>query len=172
MLKKKSIDPITSNFQEISNFAIPILVDHFDKYFDIYIKPGIIEPWFKHVLSPKKIENDVKNGMNYYYVKVDDKKAGFIAIRPENDELLLSKFYVHKDYRGTGLGRFAIQFAEDFGKKKDLKSIFCYVADYNENSLAAYRKLGFRERGIYHFHDVFNGEDINERELILSKKID
>ncbi|OHT03988.1 hypothetical protein TRFO_28578 [Tritrichomonas foetus] len=168
---KKSIIPVNDNFTELSNFAIPILVDYFDKYFDKYIKPGIIQDWFNHVLSPKKIENDILNGMNYYYVLVDQKKAGYIAFRPEKDELFLSKFYVEKNARKNGLGRYAMDFVEEYGKSKNLKNVFCYVADYNEPSLAAYRKLGFTERGIFHFRETFKGDEIYEREFIMAKPI-
>ena len=106
------------------------------------------------VQSPSAIENDIKNGMHYYYMKDGNDSAGYIAIKPDKMDLYLSKFYVDERFRGKGFGKLAINFANDFGKDKKLKNIFCYCANYNTTSLMIYEKLGFRKKGEYVYSSV------------------
>ncbi|OHT12943.1 GCN5-related N-acetyltransferase [Tritrichomonas foetus] len=167
MLNNKSIVPITGNFDELYKFAYPILMECYDAFF----KPGVIPAWIENNQSARMIEKEVKEGMFYYYLKNGADKAGYIALRPEKEELLLSKFYVEKNFRANGFGRYALNFMNEFGKKKNLKKIYCYCADYNTPSLEIYKKFGFTERGEYFYEEHFEHETITEREIVLEKPI-
>jgi O-acetyl-ADP-ribose deacetylase (regulator of RNase III)/RimJ/RimL family protein N-acetyltransferase len=98
--------------------------------------------------SEEAIENQINSGnYEYYLLYQQSDPAGYIAIKHTGDELFLSKFYVLKQKRGTGLGKeglkFIIKRARDLGTGR----ITLTVNKYNINSIKAYEKMGFRNDG-------------------------
>lgn len=70
--------------------------------------------------------------------------AGYCAVVPQEDRLLLSKLYVRRERRGTGVGRrFIEEAAAPCAKSYGLGKIRLTVNKYNEGSILAYKKLGF-----------------------------
>ena len=65
-----------------------------------------------------------------------------MAMYPRGNELYLSKFYLHKDYRGRGLSRQMLSFVEQQARKAGADAITLNVNKYN-SAVYAYEKLGF-----------------------------
>ncbi|KAH0788384.1 GNAT family N-acetyltransferase [Histomonas meleagridis] len=164
---KKSIVPIKDNINDLANFAKPILLECYERFF----KPGVTIQWVNNNQSAEAIKRDIKDGMEYYYIKSDNEVVGYFAIKPDNKDLLLSKLYIDKKHRGKGFGKYALDFANNYGKEKNLQNVYCYCADYNTKSLEIYDKLGFKEKGDYIYKEKLLGEIVAEREIILEKPI-
>jgi GNAT superfamily N-acetyltransferase len=87
----------------------------------------------------------LQQGYEYYLVSRDDRPIGYCAVQPQPDErtLFLSKFYLHRDARGTGTGRALMAFIEQLAEVRGLVSIWLTVNKGNP-SVQAYERLGFR----------------------------
>lgn len=73
--------------------------------------------------------------------------AGYLGIvpEPENNRLFLSKIYVRKNQRGTGLGKQFIQLAVERAKAFALPEIWLTVNIHNTATIAFYEHHGFRK---------------------------
>lgn len=85
-------------------------------------------------------------GYEYYLIRVNGDHAGYLAIKPENEDskLFLSKFYLLKAYRGQGYGSRTIRFLEELCRERGLKAIWLTVNRHNTSSIAVYERNGFR----------------------------
>ena len=97
--------------------------------------------------SAEQIRIDIKRN-DYIYFTAEYIKSGemigYCAVQPKEDYLSLSKIYVRKDYRGRGVARSFVnevtalcRYEYGFGK------ICLTVNKHNDNSIAAYHKMGF-----------------------------
>lgn len=89
------------------------------------------------------IKTQIKNGMSYYLAIVDGKDCGYCAVEPRNQTLFLSKIYVKKSKRGTGIGRKMFQFIENIAQDKGCQEIELTVNKYNQHTIEIYQKSGF-----------------------------
>lgn len=77
--------------------------------------------------------------------KPDGSYAGYLAVQSKKEagELFLSKIYVRSADRGKGFGKKAMEWVEKRAKQLHLKKITLAVNKNNNDSIAAYRKMGF-----------------------------
>lgn len=94
--------------------------------------------------SEKAIKEQIEDGYSYFLIKNYGESCGYLAIQPQEDKLFLSKFYIHNDFRGRGLGRKTFDFVVEFAKKLNIPTIQLTVNKYNDNSVAVYKKLGLK----------------------------
>ena len=73
--------------------------------------------------------------------------AGYLALVPDAEQhrVLLSKIYVKKDRRGTGLGRALLAFAEARSAELGGGELWLTVNRNNAGSIAFYERAGFRK---------------------------
>jgi len=83
-------------------------------------------------------------GYEYYLMQADGVNAGYLAIKPEDAKLFLSKFYLLKAFRGRGYGSRAIGFLADMCRERGLTAIWLTVNRHNTSSIAVYERNGFR----------------------------
>lgn len=102
------------------------------------------------------ISEQIKSGMLYFLMQVDNESIGYIAVKQKEDELFLSKIYIKLQKRGLGYGEKAVQFAETLAKAKSLNRIVLTVNKNNVNSIKAYEKMGFKNMGSV-IQDIGNG---------------
>lgn len=90
----------------------------------------------------KQIEEE---GYRYFLSLYDGKDAGYFAIQPDDvkNSMFLSKLYVAKEFRKRGIGRASVSYIEGICKNSGLDTIWLTVNKYNEDSIKAYKKLGF-----------------------------
>lgn len=95
--------------------------------------------------SPDNITKQInEEGYIYYTLLKDGEAIGYCGIRPDSIErtIFLSKIYIRKDYRGNGLSRLILDhFLNECGC--EYSSVYLTVNKHNEQSIAAYRHLGF-----------------------------
>jgi O-acetyl-ADP-ribose deacetylase (regulator of RNase III)/GNAT superfamily N-acetyltransferase len=135
-----------------SRVAIQITADLASTIWNEHYVPIIGQEQVNYMVSvfqsTEAIENQIiKENYEYYILYHQSDPSGYIAIKPFGDELFLSKFYVLKPKRGTGLGKegmkFIIKRARDLGAGR----ITLTVNKYNINSIKAYEKMGFCNNG-------------------------
>jgi len=89
----------------------------------------------------EQINND---NYTYFYIMYDNQKAGYIGLSSKRDYLFLSKLYIKKEYRHTGLGTQSFDFIKQFAKDNNYNKIQLTVNKYNKNTINAYNKWGFK----------------------------
>ena len=89
------------------------------------------------------IKEQIKKGYLYFWVKFENKNAGFIGFYPIENKLYLSKFYLEKNYRGKKISRKMLEFIENYCKENNLKSIYLNVNRDNDLAIKVYEHLGF-----------------------------
>jgi O-acetyl-ADP-ribose deacetylase (regulator of RNase III)/RimJ/RimL family protein N-acetyltransferase len=102
----------------------------------------------KSFQSAEAMEKQI-NDENYEYYLIDhlSEPSGYISIKLMGNELFLSKFYVIKEKRGTGLGKEGLKFVINRAKELIAHAITLTVNKYNTNSIKAYEKMGFKNTG-------------------------
>ncbi|MBR5512902.1 MAG: GNAT family N-acetyltransferase [Ruminococcus sp.] len=83
---------------------------------------------------------------NYNYLSVceNGKLCGYIGIKPEDcDRLFLSKFYLHKEYRGRGIATAMMNYIFDEARKIGKKRVYLTVNKHNDHAIDVYKKIGF-----------------------------
>jgi len=102
----------------------------------------------KSFQSAEAMEKQI-NAENYEYYLIEhlSEPSGYISIKLMGNELFLSKFYVIKEKRGTGLGKEGLSFVIKRAKELGTHAVTLTVNKYNTNSIKAYEKMGFKNTG-------------------------
>jgi len=94
--------------------------------------------------SPEAIENQLREGMEYYLALEGDEEIGYLAYAAEEDSsLFLSKIYITKEFRSRGKGREMFAFILGQAQERNLKTIRLTVNKNNRASIDKYLKMGF-----------------------------
>ena len=98
--------------------------------------------------SAEAIEKQINNdSYEYYLIAYLSEPSGYMAIKLDSNELFLSKFYIAKEARGTGLGKKGLKFIISRAAELGAKAITLTVNKNNINSIKAYEKMGFINTG-------------------------
>ncbi len=82
----------------------------------------------------------------YTYLSVceNGELCGYLGIKPEDDDrLFLSKFYLHKDYRGRGIATAMMNYIFDEARKIGKKRVYLTVNKHNYHAIDVYKKIGY-----------------------------
>jgi diamine N-acetyltransferase len=96
--------------------------------------------------SPEAIRSDVaEKGYAYLWIETSGKPVAYMAYRIDLEEggCFLSKFYVHKAFRGQKIGRLMMQELQKRCRDANLSHIWLTVNKNNWNSIQAYKKMMF-----------------------------
>jgi ribosomal protein S18 acetylase RimI-like enzyme len=95
--------------------------------------------------SPAAIASQLDGGYEYYLASVAGRPAGYIGLVPNEPagKLLLSKIYVARESRGSGLGARLLEYT--LGRAADIGagSVWLTVNRNNARSIDWYRRRGF-----------------------------
>ena len=86
-------------------------------------------------------------GYLFYLIEDDGNYIGYLGVKPNGQELFLSKLYVHSSRRGQKFGKKAIRFLERLALKLNLNKVSLTVNKKNTSAIMAYKKLGFKNLG-------------------------
>jgi ribosomal protein S18 acetylase RimI-like enzyme len=99
-------------------------------------------------LDWQKFENNWKTklatseeGLYCFTAEIEDKIIGFIVVKEFADFISIGSIYILPDYQRLGIGSALINYALNFISKN--KKIVIRVAEYNQNSINFYKKMGF-----------------------------
>ncbi len=117
--------------------------------------------------SEKAIKEQISNeNYQYYFINIDNKNIGYIAVVPEEDKLFLSKLYIKSINRGRGVGKKSIEFVKNIAKELKLNKIALTVNKYNTNSILFYENQGFKRVSSIVF-DLGNGFFMDDHQMEL-----
>jgi ribosomal protein S18 acetylase RimI-like enzyme len=99
--------------------------------------------------SSGAIREQLARAYEYFLVLDNGRSAGYVGVVPDagGSKLLLSKIYVRKQVRGRGLGKEALEFAEEICRQRRIATIRLFVNKNNARSIAWYRRMGFTNVG-------------------------
>lgn len=136
-------NPVTSA-REISVLA-GIAAEIWNEYFITIISREQIDYMVDKFQSDKAITDQIANqGYEYFMIHAGGENVGYLGIKPGEGKLLLSKFYMRKEYRGKGYASRAMAFLVQLCKDRTLSPIWLTVNKYNADTIAVYEKKGFR----------------------------
>jgi len=94
--------------------------------------------------------------------------VGSAGIAPDQEDHMPAASHVartgialHRDYRGRGLGRAAVQAVIEWGRRAGFKKAVAEVYSTNARSLALFRGLGFEEEVVLRGHVCIYGRDVD-----------
>jgi GNAT superfamily N-acetyltransferase len=94
--------------------------------------------------SASAMQQQVRDGYEYFTVQRDGIPVGYTAIQPGGDgSLFISKLYLQQEARGGGTGRAIMTFIEEWARQRDLGRLWLTVNKGNP-AVRAYERLGFR----------------------------
>ena len=126
------------NVSELSALASEIVKEHYDPILGSEQNDYMIRMF----QSVPAITEQLQHGYRYYLIRDNGKDAGFLGFYPKEEEMYISKFYLHQDYRGRGLSREMLKFVVRETKALGMDRITLNVNKYND-AILAYEKLGF-----------------------------
>lgn len=126
-----------------------------NEYFPPLISQAQTDYMVKNLQSEEAVAQNIKDGYEYYFItsgngneENERKNIGYFAVNcempKEPERVLVSKVYLHKDMRGRGYAGKVIRFIEDLSIDRGKKLLYLYVFRGNENSIAVYKKWGFK----------------------------
>ena len=124
--------------------------------------------------SAQAISGQISSGYKYYMIEEDDQMAGYFALAPVPDvegEAQLSKIYVKEVFQGRGLGRAALEFAEELCEQMGVGKLWLTVNRQNSATIDFYRRMGFTIEGEV-VQDIGNGFVMDDYRMakVLSNK--
>lgn len=84
-----------------------------------------------------------EDGYRYFLLTDGEKPVGFTGVQVTGKRLFLSKLYIEKAARGTGLASRTLAFLKDLCRKERLGAVWLTVNKENASSIAVYRHWGF-----------------------------
>lgn len=149
--------------EHIAELAI-FAEDIYREYFSTIHTPEKVDYMVNRLLSLETLTTAIADeGYEYYFV--DDADAsehiGFLAVRPDDGFLYLSKLYLTKDARGKGLGRAEFEFVKQRARDLELPRIRLTCARDNTASVDRYEHMGFKRIACVN-NDVGDGFEMND----------
>ena len=93
--------------------------------------------------SASAIQQQLDQGGLEYYLINPEEPMGYFALGHAQGSLFLSKLYLLKRHRRQGYGRQALRYIEQLARETGFSSITLTVNRNNQQSLKAYKRLGF-----------------------------
>ena len=129
------------DIKELASLASAI----WHEYWPVLLTPEQIDYMVENFQSENAINNQYDNeNYTYYFIRENDKNAGYFGVSAKQNYLFLSKLYISKDYRAKGLGTMAFEKIKEIAQNQNYKKIQLTVNKHNENTIKAYLKWGFK----------------------------
>lgn len=94
--------------------------------------------------SVRAMREQLGQGYEYYVIRKENQRVGYLSFVKRADALFLSKIYVLKSFRRQGIGRAAMDFVEKSAIERNCSKVSLTVNKNNRNSIKAYEKAGYR----------------------------
>jgi L-amino acid N-acyltransferase YncA len=106
--------------------------------------------------------------------ELDGKVVGWASLNQYNsrqayDGVADLSIYIKREYRGGGIGGKLLSFIEGLAKENDFHKIVLFTFPFNGLGQGLYKKIGFREVGVFYNQGKLDGEfvDVMAMEKIL-----
>lgn len=93
----------------------------------------------------------------------DTDVVGWASINPYSHRCAYAgvgelSIYIRRDWRGKGVGRLLLAELEQFARNNDFHKIVLGTFPFNQSGQGLYRKMGYREVGIFKNHGMLDGQ--------------
>lgn len=134
--------PVTNNdlLKILSDLSYTI----WHEFFPCILSSDQIDYMVDKFQSYDAMNDQIKNGYEYYLIEYDNKYIGYTGIRKEIDKLFISKIYLLNEYRGKHLSKNIFVFFDDICDKFNLNVQYLTVNKYNTNAINVYIHYGFK----------------------------
>jgi len=154
----------SEDIDNIVKLARPIWYEHYSPI----IGREQVEYMLDKFQSSEAISQQLSEGYQYYQVTNNSLLSGYFSIQyRDRSSLFISKFYLDKNNRGSGIGREMLSFIEQLGRSNHCKTLDLTVNKYNP-AYDVYLKLGFDNVGSVEF-DIGNNYIMDD--YLMSKNI-
>jgi len=140
---EEDIAPVTTRAQiaALARLAAAIWNEHYVAI----IGQAQVDYMLDKFQSPPAIASQIEGGYEYYLASVAGRPAGYIGLVPDEPQgkLLLSKIYVARERRGSGLGARLLEYTLGRAAEIGAGSVWLTVNKYNARSIEWYRRRGF-----------------------------
>lgn len=140
-----TFEPVQTHRQveTVAALAAPIWHETYDEINGVDSTNYMIE---KFQSVPAIYNQMEREGYEYFTALSDGVPAGFIGLVPHKEQkLFLSKLYIAKAFRGKGIVRAAMAFAEETARREKLPAIYLTVNKKNTHAIEVYKSFGFYE---------------------------
>lgn len=98
--------------------------------------------------------------------KCNDVVCGGASINPYSHRCAYNgvadlSIYIHRDFRGKGIGKQLLQHLEVAAKQNDFYKIVLFTFPFNQLGQGLYRKSGYREVGVFEQQGILDGKRID-----------
>lgn len=108
------------------------------------ITPEQIAYMLELMYADHVIAGEISSGMVWEIIELNGNACGFISYgMADNNAVKLSKIYIHKDTRGRGLAKAALQRIIDYACDNRRTSVYLTVNKQNRRAIRAYEKSSF-----------------------------
>ena len=125
---------------QLSKFAGELWHDAYDGL----LGGAQVDHMMRTIQSEEAIRRQIeKENYIYFFLFFEGARAGYCALKPEEEKLFLSKLYLSEKFRGRGLGQRALREVADCARRLGLKSVYLTVNKHNDLAIRAYKGKGF-----------------------------
>lgn len=132
-----------SDFKKIEKLAFEIIPEF---YADVI--PHNHNIFFvKKFQTVEAIQEQIKAGYEYYLIENDNNfTIGYFGLQivPDKSQMILSKLYILKQFRGLGNGKKSMDYIIGRANELSLKKIILTVNRENEKTIRLYEEYGFK----------------------------
>lgn len=124
-----------------SEFASEVFID----YYNDLIGNKQAKYMANLFLSTEAIKDLINKGAIFKLAMNNNEPIGFIEYVLEENKVFLSKLYVRKDLRHTGIGKMMLEDCIRFAKQNNRNTIYLTVNKGNTPSIDIYNHIGFKQ---------------------------
>lgn len=118
--------------------------DIFHEVYDPIIPSEHTDYFLDRFQSETAIRHQLENESFYYYLlKFDLENIGYLGIQLQGENMILSKLYILKAYRGREIGKAALEFVNRFALDNGINKIELVVNQGNRKAIDIYLKNGY-----------------------------
>ncbi|UPW17235.1 GNAT family N-acetyltransferase [Agarivorans sp. TSD2052] len=129
-----------TDIEQVAALAREIWLEHYTPIIGVEQVEYMLETFHSAQRVAEQIEAEQ---YHYYFIQQAGINVGYIGVQRNEQQLFLSKIYVHSAYRGQGFAKQAMAFIQDLARGFALKRIELTVNRHNHGTIAAYQKMGF-----------------------------
>ena len=129
---------------DISSVA-KLAYEIWNQHFVSIIGQAQVDYMLEKFQSAAAVTQQLENGYEYFIVSSNENSVGYVGLVPEtgSGRMMISKFYVAKQARGSGVGGRALEFVKKISRDRGFDTIWLTVNRHNETAIGWYLRKGF-----------------------------
>ena len=116
-----------------------------NEHFPAIIGQAQVDYMLSTLQSADAISAQLNTGQEYYLLYYGGEPAGYLSLIADTDlrKMMISKIYIKRTSRGSGSGRYLLDFVKQQCNDRGLELIWLTVNRHNHETIAWYKRRGF-----------------------------